>query len=52
MCIYGILRDDLGFYCFQRSQTIRSKEDKSNSKHATTQKSTIDSSIQLNGIVS
>ncbi len=36
MCIYGIFRDDLGFYCFQRKDTTRSKENTSNSKHATT----------------
>jgi hypothetical protein len=27
MCIYGIFKDDLGFYCFQRRETTRSKED-------------------------
>ncbi len=32
-------RDDLGFYCFQRMETTRSKENTSNSKHATTQES-------------
>jgi hypothetical protein len=36
MCIYGIFKDDLRFYCFQRRETMRSKEDTSNSKHATT----------------
>jgi hypothetical protein len=44
-------RDDLGFYCFQKRETTRSKEDTSNSKHATTLESTIDSSIQWDGIV-
>jgi hypothetical protein len=42
MCIYGIFEDDIGFYHFPKRETIRSKEDTSNSKHATTQKSTID----------
>ncbi len=51
MCIYGILRDDVGFYCFQRRETTRSKEDTSNSKHATTQESTTYSSIQWDGII-
>ncbi len=35
MCIYGIFKDDLGFYCFQRRETTKSKEDTSNNKHAT-----------------
>jgi len=26
MCIYGIFKDDLGFYCFQGRETTRSKE--------------------------
>jgi hypothetical protein len=34
MCIYGIFRNDLGFYCFQRKETTISKEDTSNSKHS------------------
>jgi hypothetical protein len=51
MCIYGIFMDDLGFYCFQRRETTRSKEDISNSKHATTQESTTNSNIQWDGIV-
>ncbi len=34
--IYGIFRDNLGFYCFQRRDTTRSKENTSNNKHATT----------------
>jgi hypothetical protein len=33
MCIYGIFRNDLGFYYFQRKETTRFKEDTSNSKH-------------------
>ncbi len=36
MCIYGVFGDDIGFYYFQRRKTIRSKENTSNSKHATT----------------
>jgi hypothetical protein len=40
MCIYGIFGIDLGFYCFQRRETARSKENTNNSKHATTQEST------------
>jgi hypothetical protein len=36
MCIYSIFKDDLGFYCFQIRETIRSKEDTSNSKRLTT----------------
>jgi hypothetical protein len=51
MCIYGIFRDDLGFYYFQRKETTKSKEDTSNSKHATTQESIIDSSIQWDGTI-
>ncbi len=51
MCIYGIFKDDIGIYCFQRKEITRSKEDIRNSKHATTQESTIDSSIQWDGIV-
>jgi hypothetical protein len=51
MCIYGIFKDDLGFYYFQRRETIESKEDTSNIKHATTQESTIDLSIQWDGII-
>jgi hypothetical protein len=39
MCIYGIFKDDLGFYCFQRREITRSKENTSNSKHATTKES-------------
>ncbi len=46
MCIYGIFKYDLGFYCFQIRETIECKEDISNSKHATTQESTTYSSIQ------
>jgi hypothetical protein len=33
MCIYGIFKNDLGFYCFQRKETTKSKEDTNNSKH-------------------
>jgi hypothetical protein len=51
MCIYGIFRDDLGFYCFQKREITRTKEDISNSKHATTQESTMDSSIQWDGTI-
>jgi hypothetical protein len=51
MCINGIFRDELGFYCFQRRETTISKEDTSNSKHSTTQESTTNSSIQWDGIV-
>jgi hypothetical protein len=36
MCIYGILMDNLGFYYFLRNRNTRSKENTSNSKHATT----------------
>ncbi len=35
MCIFVILKDDFGFYYFQRRETTKSKEDTSNSKHAT-----------------
>jgi hypothetical protein len=45
MCIYGIFKDDLGFYRFQRREITRSKKDTSNTKHATTQESTTYSSI-------
>jgi hypothetical protein len=31
--------DDFVFYCFQRREIIRSKEDTSNNKHATAQES-------------
>jgi len=51
MCIYDIFRDDLGFYCFQRRETTRSKEDISNNKHAPTQESIIDSSIQWDATI-
>jgi hypothetical protein len=51
MCICGIFKDDLGFYCFQRRETTKSKEDASNNKHATTQESTIDLNIKRDGIV-
>jgi hypothetical protein len=51
MCIYGILKDDFGFSCFQRRETTKSKEFTSNNKHATTQESTIDSSIQWDGTI-
>jgi hypothetical protein len=36
MCIYGIFKGDLGFYYFQKMETTGSKENTSNSKHATT----------------
>jgi hypothetical protein len=49
MCIYGIFRDDLRFYCFQIREITKSKQDTSNNKHATTQKSTTYSSIQWDG---
>jgi hypothetical protein len=32
MCIYGVFKDDLRFYCFQRRETTRSKENTSNNK--------------------
>jgi hypothetical protein len=51
MCIYGIYKDDLGFNCFERKETTISKEDISNSKHATTQESTTYSSIQWDGTI-
>jgi len=51
MCIYGIYRDDIRFYCFQRRETTISKKNTSNSKHATTKESTIDLNIQCDGIV-
>jgi hypothetical protein len=51
MCIHGIFRDDIGFYCFQRRETTRCKEDISNNKHATTQESIIDSKIQQDGTI-
>ncbi len=51
MCIYGIFKDDLGFYCFQRREITRSKKDISNNKHATTQKFITYSSIQWDGTI-
>jgi hypothetical protein len=51
MCIYGIFKDDIGFYCFQIREATISKKNTSNSKHATTLKSTTNSSIQWDGIV-
>jgi hypothetical protein len=51
VCIYGIFKDDIGFYYFQIKESIESKKDTSNSKHATTLKSITDSSIQWDGIV-
>ncbi len=51
MCIYGIFNDDFGFYCFQRKETTRSKENTSNSKHATTEKSIAYSNIQRGGTI-
>jgi hypothetical protein len=49
--IYGIFRDDFGFYYFQKRETTRSKENTRNSKHATTLKSPSDSSIQWDGTI-
>jgi hypothetical protein len=51
MCIYGIFKDDIGFYCFQRREITRSKENISIKKHATTLKSTTNSSIQWDDII-
>jgi hypothetical protein len=51
MCIYGILKDDLGFYCFQKREITKSKENINNNKHATIQESIADSSIQWDGIL-
>jgi hypothetical protein len=51
MCIYGIFKNDLGFYYFQRKETAISKEDTNNSKHAITQESITNSSISWDGIV-
>jgi hypothetical protein len=51
MHIYGIFKDDIGFYCFQIGETTISKKKKSNSKLATTQESTTNSSILWDGIV-
>jgi hypothetical protein len=51
MCIYGIFKDDLGFNCFQKREIIGSKENISNSKHATIQESIADPSIQWDDIV-
>jgi hypothetical protein len=49
MCTYGVFRDDLGFYCFLKKETITSKENTSNRKHVTTSKSLTDSGIQWDG---
>jgi hypothetical protein len=38
-------------YCFQRRETTKSKEDTSNNKHATTQESIANSSIQWDGTI-
>jgi len=35
-CIYGIFKNDIGFYYFQRKEITRSKENTNNIKHATT----------------
>jgi hypothetical protein len=51
MCIHGIFKDDIGFYYFQRKETTRSKDNTSNSKHATTYESTTYSSIQWDDII-
>jgi hypothetical protein len=32
VCIYGIFKDDFGFYCFQRRESTKSKANTSNSK--------------------
>jgi hypothetical protein len=36
MCIYGIFKDDIGFYYFKRKETTKSKENINNVKHTTT----------------
>jgi hypothetical protein len=51
MCIYGIFKDDLGFYYFQKKEITISIENTSNSKHATSKNSTTNSSIQWYGMV-
>jgi len=33
MYIYGTFKNDLGFYCFQKKEITKPKEDTSNSKH-------------------
>jgi hypothetical protein len=33
MCIHGIFRDDNGFYCFQKKETTKSKENTKTSHH-------------------
>jgi len=49
MCIYGIFRDYIRFYYFHGREITRSKEHTSNSIHATTYESSIDSNIQWDG---
>jgi hypothetical protein len=49
--MYGIFKYDIGFYCVQKRETTKSKENTNNSKHATTQESTTDSSIQWDDTV-
>jgi hypothetical protein len=51
MCIYDIFKDDIRFYCFQRREITKSKENTNNIKHATTLKSTTNSSIQWDGTI-
>jgi hypothetical protein len=51
MCIYGIFKNDIGFYCFQRKQITKSKENTNNNKHAITQEFTTNSSIQWDGTI-
>jgi hypothetical protein len=51
MCIYGIFKDDIRFYCFQRRETTKSKEKINNNKHATTLESSADLSIQWDGTI-
>jgi hypothetical protein len=51
MCIYGIFRDDLRFYYFQRRETTKSKVDTSIVNMPPLKESTTYSSIQWDGIV-
>jgi hypothetical protein len=51
MCIYDIFKDDIGFYCFQKKETTKSKENISDNKHATTLKSPTNSNIQCDGTI-
>jgi hypothetical protein len=36
MCIYGIFKDDIGFYYLKKREITKSKENRSNNEHATT----------------